>query len=169
MKTKEEVIKAAYGDMWSKLSENQQNYALKNNGTITFPPSKENGTPQLLSDLWDYFSKNGDKLYDQDYGNNFMSHHTPMSLKGIEDNNGWINVKDEFPKEQSIMYYGYKESWIDPDFCIDGVREFYYTGNNTNHDIYSFMWNDDSGEYVTVEKDIPTHWRIKNDFKKPLI
>ncbi|MDV3685297.1 hypothetical protein CMU45_02745 [Elizabethkingia anophelis] len=84
--TKHEAIKAAYGEYWAGLSNEQQKYALENNGWIDVKPN------QYQMDMFTRlkFNKNKHSV-------------RPKSLSGIETNNGWTRVEseDDLPKDRS--------------------------------------------------------------------
>ena len=88
--TKEEKIKEAWGENWSKISKENQKKALKNNGFVS----------QYYEDL---LSKETicRKLFDV----------RPKSLQGIETNNGWIKIEseDDLPKYIVDCWIIYKD------------------------------------------------------------
>lgn len=86
MKTKQEAIKAAYGEFWERLSPFQQEYALSENGTVQIGYTEEQ--KKLFSDI----RKSG--LFN-------VKPTMPKSLSGIGTNNGWTRIESEedLPKE----------------------------------------------------------------------
>lgn len=89
MKTKEEVIKEAWGFIWGKLNDTAKKCALENNGYIS---------GILANELHQPFTEWSTELKSW----------RPKSLRGIEDNNGWIRIESEadFPKD-SFNYYAF--------------------------------------------------------------
>jgi len=80
MRTKEEVIKSAWGEKWNDLPTGVQITALKNNGYVS----------QYFEDLLEIDERER-KVFEI----------RPKSLSGIEDNNGWTKIESEedLPKE----------------------------------------------------------------------
>ncbi|MCT3674463.1 hypothetical protein HZQ94_14845 [Elizabethkingia anophelis] len=111
---KQQAIKAAYGEHWVGLSNEQQKYALENNGWIDVKPS------QYQMDMFTRIKFNRNKHSIR-----------PSALNGIESNNSWTRIESEedLPKE-------YKNYWcrtyngdtkilrFDPEF-----KEWYYECN----------------------------------------
>lgn len=84
---KQQAIKAAYGEYWAGLSNEQQKYALENEGWIKVTPS------QFQMDM---FSRQ--KL-------NKNTHSVrPKCLTGIRNNNSWTRIESEedLPKDRNI-------------------------------------------------------------------
>lgn len=97
--TKEEKIKEAWGENWSKISKENQKKALKNNGFVS----------QYFEDLLT-IDKRERKLFEI----------RPKSLQGIETNNGWVKIEseDDLPKEKcDLLVY--------PEFENQFVFHFY--------------------------------------------
>ncbi|MEG0929878.1 hypothetical protein [Algoriella sp.] len=84
--TKEEKIKEAWGENWSKISKENQKKALKNNGFVS----------QYYEDL---LSKETicRKLFDV----------RPKSLQGIENNNGWIKGNEPNVPNESYFVFAF--------------------------------------------------------------
>lgn len=87
MKTKEEVIKEAWGIHWNKMDKRGQEQALEDNGYC-----HKNYVNSEID-----FEIEVHKYPDVDFIR-------PKSLQGIENNNGWIRIESEanLPKTQSI-------------------------------------------------------------------
>ncbi|OPC44639.1 hypothetical protein [Elizabethkingia anophelis] len=84
---KEQAIKAAYGEYWVGLSNEQQKYALENEGWIKVTPSQYQ---------MDMFSRQ--KL-------NKNTHSVrPKCLTGIRNNNSWTRIESEedMPKPKGV-------------------------------------------------------------------
>lgn len=114
MKTKEEVIKEAYGNDWIRLSEQTRDLALNNYGRIPFFKLEK-----YSSDSPEYI----------DCSKGFI---VPKSLQGIEDNNGWIKIESEadLPKEE------FNSVWIkhnDGDVLIIQCSNKYLLKNTTHY------------------------------------
>lgn len=91
MKTKEEVIKAAWEEYWDILPEEVQKDLLKYNGKLFLRTFHEFIKKESDPDTFDLIIEEISKDL-------FKSYFRPHSLKGIEDNNGWIRVADALPK-----------------------------------------------------------------------
>lgn len=85
---KEQAIKAAYGEYWIGLSNEQQKYALENEGWIKVTPS------QYQMDMFSRLKLNKNKHSVR-----------PKSITGIENNRGWTRIESEedLPKDD---YFG---------------------------------------------------------------
>lgn len=83
---KEKAIKAAYGEYWAGLSNEQQKYALENNGWIDVKPS------QYQMDMFTRIKFNRNKHSIR-----------PSALNGIESNNSWTRIESEedLPKDRN--------------------------------------------------------------------
>lgn len=83
--TKEEKIRESYGDYWDKINQQVKDCALKNNGWIN--SILEHPPTDVELEFGDYTFR-------------------PLSLQGIEDNNGWIKIEseDDLPKK-TIEYH----------------------------------------------------------------
>lgn len=88
---KHEAIKAAYGELFDKLTKELQEYSIKKNGWI---PSKMCSISINNGDIEDC------EMYFDDYVG-FTKHIRPKSLSGIENNRGWTRIESEedLPKE----------------------------------------------------------------------
>ncbi|MCL1692020.1 hypothetical protein M2T98_19565, partial [Elizabethkingia anophelis] len=87
--SKSEAIKSAYGEYWAGLSNEQQKYALENEGWIKVTPSQYQ---------MDMFSRQ--KL-------NKNTHSVrPKCLTGIRNNNSWTRIESEedLPKEGNLFW-----------------------------------------------------------------
>lgn len=84
MKTKEEVIKEAWGELWGKINKRGKEQAFEDNGYCH--------KNYIIAEI----SLETESLPYHD--NKFIR---PKSLNGIENNNGWIkiNSEEDFPKE----------------------------------------------------------------------
>lgn len=113
--SKEEKIKEAWGENWSKISKENQKKALKNNGFVS----------QYYEDL---LSKETicRKLFDV----------RPKSLQGIEDNNGWIKIENEedLPKENGI-YWTLRKGLIVPLYkeIFNDLNKEYWLNTYTHY------------------------------------
>ncbi len=85
--TKQQAIKAAYGEYWAGLSNEQQKYALENNGWIDVKPS------QYQMDMFTRIKFNRNKHSIR-----------PSALNGIESNNSWTRIESEedLPKPKGV-------------------------------------------------------------------
>lgn len=92
--TKEEKIKEAWGELWHSLHFAAKKCALENNGYIS--GILANGLKQPFTE------------WDEDVGA-----WIPKSLRGIENNNGWIKIEseDDLPKED-LVYWVVKDNQI---------------------------------------------------------
>ena len=108
--TKEEKIKEAWGENWSKISKENQKKALNNNGFVS----------QYFEDLLT-IDKRERKLFEI----------RPKSLQGIETNNGWIKIEseDDLPKDENIV-----EFWVYDDEEIVSAK-FMYESKRWYHDV----------------------------------
>ncbi|WP_407489188.1 hypothetical protein [Elizabethkingia anophelis] len=85
--SKNNAIKAAYGEYWAGLSNEQQKYALENEGWIKVTPS------QYQMDMFSRLKLNKN------------THSVrPKSITGIENNRGWTRIESEedLPKDRNI-------------------------------------------------------------------
>jgi len=123
---KQEAIKQAYGERWEFLKEN-----IDENGW--FPDSILGDSIWVLSEC------------ERTFINNEL-HWRMSSLKGIEDNNGWIKIESEedLPKEGDI-YYLCGKMFEDGNFVIDEM----------------FTYN-------SIDKDKFTHYRPIEQPKPPI-
>jgi len=115
--TKQEVIQEAYGKYFKKCSPNENGWSRLR--------------PQFMSkgELKDAFPL--------DYKNGYSSHlYLPKSLKGIENNNGWIKIESEadLPKDELGEYDG---CCIECDVFIRNIGaskiETLYSKNQITH------------------------------------
>ncbi|MCT3673311.1 hypothetical protein HZQ94_08945 [Elizabethkingia anophelis] len=84
---KQQAIKAAYGEYWAGLSNEQQKYALENEGWIKVTPS------QYQMDMFSRLKLNKN------------THSVrPKCLTGIRNNNSWTRIEGEedLPKDKTI-------------------------------------------------------------------
>lgn len=93
MKSKQEVIQEAYGEYWDGLSGAAKVCALSNNGIIS----------PLIS---------GCGIIPRDFITYNDMGFRPRSLKGIENNNGWIRIESEADLPTSGM-----KNYM---YCVDG-------------------------------------------------
>lgn len=84
---KQQAIKAAYGEYWIGLSNEQQKYALENEGWIKVTPS------QYQMDMFSRLKLNKNKHSVR-----------PKSITGIENNRGWTRIESEedLPKPKGV-------------------------------------------------------------------
>lgn len=129
--TKEEKIKEAWGEYFACLSNKTKQYILLNNGQVNVYLLPKEDKDMLLED-------NDIRRYDSDFictktdeGTKFMFR--PKSLKGIEDNNGWISLSGE-PNEiewvVNLELYNIKTK--EHYFCTD-ENEFIEIGRFTHY------------------------------------
>lgn len=93
MKTKQEVIKESYGEHWHSV-----NKYVDDNGWLVFPWSilhREDPIHAFDPPIGDIDEHPTGDLY------------RPASLRGIEDNNGWIRIESEedLPKESINCFF----------------------------------------------------------------
>lgn len=95
MRTKEEVIKEAWGEYWDKLTPDMQELCLqKNDGGL-----HQRDLFSLFQDVdLEFFEYYSSISAEEPYRKNGIR---PKSLSGIEDNNGWIRIESEedLPKD----------------------------------------------------------------------
>jgi hypothetical protein len=86
--TKEEVIKAAYGEHWEYFKDKQ----FDDNGYAMFEQNDDNHK------IWEEIT-----MQEHPYA---MRVYRPISLSGIENNNGWIKIESEadLPKESCRIW-----------------------------------------------------------------
>jgi len=114
--TKQEIIQEAYGEYWDLVKNN-----VNENGWV------ESGyfdTNTKLIKVNDNFKEKKETNYDQRNSNYIIWR--PLSLQGIENNNGWIKIEsdDDLPKEEddyhicienkdlSIAYFDKSDGWF---------------------------------------------------------
>ncbi|WP_430611514.1 hypothetical protein [Flavobacterium sp. JP2137] len=90
MKTKQEVIREAWGLLFDELPISAKHIAIRNDGFIS----------QYFKSRFDNSGIEFENTYS--YGNEFR----PKSLQGIENNEGWISIKSEedLPKETGCYH-----------------------------------------------------------------
>lgn len=97
---KREAIRNAYGEYWDKMSPELQEIALSSNGWIRMR--------DCIKELGEEFSVYSDDLETEsiEYA---VFKQRPISLQGIENNNGWIMIESEedLPTENSGLYFVY--------------------------------------------------------------
>lgn len=67
----------------------------------------------------------------------------------------WIKITHSFTHPlvgRPILLF--KEEFVHPEFCPDGVREGYYDGEQ----YHCVGWDSNNDEYNTVNDCQPTHW-----------
>lgn len=101
MKTKEEVIKDAWGDYWINMSPELRRIVILNSGSLH------------LRDFIKEFGFEDSFLYKFEvYQSPLVSISLiiPKSLQGIDNNNGWIKIEGEedLPKENDNYWVRYK-------------------------------------------------------------
>ena len=154
MKTKQQIIEEAWGENYPKFQE-----FIDENGWGKYP----------------YFQKHEmvEKLEIEFNSSDFR----PLSLTGIETNNGWTKVEELLPDE-GIEVLCFNEAWIDEDFNPKGIRIGFLNGSEwtTAHywnyqDTYitishSECDNDEFSDEIRINID-PTHYRLITD-KTPI-
>lgn len=98
MKTKQEAIKAAYGEFWERLSPFQQEYALSENGTVQIGYTEEQ--KKLFSDI-------------RKIGLFNVKPTMPKSLSGIGTNNGWTRIESEEDIPKGNGFAGFLLATVD--------------------------------------------------------
>lgn len=118
---KQEVIKQAFGKSWNKLSFSMQDHILNRHHWVDRSSNRMNLSP---SDL-------GFKNEDCEIRHEFWR---PISLKGIETNNGWIKIESsgDLPKEGEfrVWPFGRIENNI---FSARGVKMCYEAGRISHY------------------------------------
>lgn len=91
LEAKKEAIKKAYGEYWEQLTTKSKQIALLNNGWLHYDLITDD-TGTLLNCI--------EMERDIDY-------YRPKSLKGIENNNGWIKIESEadLPKDYNVSEF----------------------------------------------------------------
>jgi len=93
---KEQAIKAAYGEYWIGLSNEQQKYALENEGWIKVTPS------QYQMDMFSRLKLNKNKHSVR-----------PKSITGIENNRGWTRIESEEDLPKGNGFAGFLLATVD--------------------------------------------------------
>ncbi|MGI9582624.1 hypothetical protein ACR1PO_15620 [Chryseobacterium sp. RRHN12] len=147
MKTKQQVIEEAWGNNYPVFKE-----FIDENGWGKYPEFQKHEMVENVRPLEFNYS---------DF--------RPLSLHGIENNNGWIRVEDILP-EEGFEVICFNEKWIDEDFNPKGVRIGFLNGNEwtTAHywnyqDTYVTISYSDCDEEFSdeIRENIdPTHYRI---------
>lgn len=111
--TKEEKIQEAWGDVWKELPSLQKEGALKHNGWVShLGYSIED--KDLVKKLYQISKKEGWLVCDQ-----FTFR--PVSLSGIEYNNGWIKIDSEEDLPEESWNY-----WImQNDGRISAMKDYF--------------------------------------------
>lgn len=92
MKTKEEVIKEAWGVVWFLFDKQEKETVIKNNGYYKGSNDDIFEAIDQNEHLFDFIAEKGS---------------IPYSLEGIENNNFWIKIESEkdLPKEDNKICY----------------------------------------------------------------
>lgn len=121
---KQKAIKLAYGSKFSKV----------------FPWVDENGKFNLrarklieIDDLMKDFTKND--LIQELVNGQIETFIRPKSLKGIEDNNGWISVNDKMPTEIGMYFIVNNEGKVTIELASYNHKVFYRIEFMTNDTI----------------------------------
>ncbi|WBS75665.1 hypothetical protein PF438_04055 [Elizabethkingia meningoseptica] len=126
--SKNNAIKAAYGEYWAGLSNEQQKYALENEGWIKVTPSQYH---------MDMFSRL--KL-------NKNTHSVrPKSITGIRNNNSWTRIESEEDMPKEVGTY-----WVFNKITGKTERRFYVPTNK--NDIIFFRSNYTHYQPIEVPK-----------------
>ena len=130
--TKEDKIKEAYGEYWEsvKLLTDENGFICQS--TLFFPET-------VMMDKMEIQVK--------PFPPDGRCYWRPMTLKGIENNNGWIKIENEkdLPKEKGLKCLFLNKNNMHTTYISDDV-------------LYDSDWF--FRRY--------THWKIKNEFKYPL-
>jgi hypothetical protein len=137
--TKESAIISAYGKHWDSIDPAAQRGIIKNNGFMYFTRYEESKTPSQM-----FGEENIEKTFDF---SSELAGHRPISLNGLEDNNGWDFIDDE--NTASVK---------------DGIYYDLYDAENDD-----IIWGVEGVFFVLSLIGMPciTHIRISNN-KKPL-
>jgi hypothetical protein len=163
--TKQEKIQEAYGEHWEKVK-----YFVDKDGWFDaksfYGQAIHKGLVGLTMEISD--------PYDPKY----CYWKRPVSLSGINNNNGWIKVDDMLP-EEGIEVLCFNEAWINEDFNPKGIRIGFLNGSEwtTAHywnyqDTYmtiSHSYCDNDEEFSDEIRDNidPTHYMLFSD-KQPI-
>lgn len=140
MTPKQQAIKKAYGDKYDTLKDQ-----IDENGWVEHYPGKE-GHPNwrdLLKDEYELQCIEG-----------LPDYWRPASLNGLEDNRGWVSVKDRLPENVDPD----RERWIDIEYWIHTKHGGIFTANwdpdkkNGEHEWFVSDWN-------SIPVDEVTHWQ----------
>lgn len=135
MKTKEEVIKEAWGDYWLNMSAELRKIVVLNSGSLHLRDFiKEFGFEDSFLDKFEVYQS---PLVS-------ISLIIPKSLKGIKDNNGWIKIESEsdLPNENDNYWVRYK----------DGR---YSMSSYANHKLFNEDWIKKYSHYKPIIKPKP--------------
>lgn len=105
--TKQEIIKKAYGEYWDKVKDH-----VDEDGWIHFLP---HGMESFM------YKKGGESKY------------RPKGIKGIEHNNGWINVDDELKMPVNDATYLACDQWGYMSVCGYDSQIGWYPKIDGNH------------------------------------
>lgn len=148
MKTKEEVIKEAWGVLWDNVKS-----FIDKNGYVEFPTNAERQ---------DIFWKNGDYDYFQTedrLGYNGepvgVQRFRPQSLAGIENNNGWIKIESE--EDLPNKEYGH---------CFMILKGYIIYGGFRRYSKDTFYFFNSAGEGI-LQSNI-THYQLIETPKPPI-
>ncbi|AZA82189.1 hypothetical protein C1637_09835 [Chryseobacterium lactis] len=156
MKTKQQIIEKAWG-----LNYNEFKDFIDEDGWGKYPDFQKHEMTEKIKPLEFRFS---------DF--------RPLSLHGIENNNGWIKVEDVLPDEGREVVC-FNKAWINEDFNPKGIRIGFLNGSEwtTAHywnyqDTYvtishSYCDNDEEFSDEIRESIDPTHYRLITD-KPPI-
>ncbi|MGS4345062.1 hypothetical protein ACKUSY_05510 [Myroides odoratus] len=98
MKTKEQVIKEAWGIHFNCIGDKNREHCLKNDGWII--------TDMSDIDIEEVSNPKYDSKFECYHFDEWFYKIRPKSLQGIEDNNGWIRIesKDDLPIDNGGSY-----------------------------------------------------------------
>ncbi len=138
MKAKNKVIQDAYGEYYEKCKPD------------------ENGWSNEICDFFLDLNDNGEIDYWNFDVNNMWR---PLTLKGIENNNGWIKIESEkdLPKK-SLLF------WV--KLNSEGIKEFFHNKTSDGITYNRFMPN--SEFYIEEWMKYVTHYQLAITPPKPL-
>jgi len=147
--TKEELIKEAWGEYWSLFSTTTKERILLNKGSVDYfllSNQERDNTEELIGDIRKLECTNTDEGTKRFF--------RPLSLKGIEDNNGWIKInnKEDLPKEDVHCY-------IISKYSENSIMEAYYITTSNKFHVDAII------QYDTNEV---THYQVINKPNLPL-
>jgi hypothetical protein len=132
---KKKAIQDAYGDYWDKVKDN-----LWQDGWVeefTLSPK----TKRALSEFCER-----KKLRYAQVGNHFIYGFRPKVLDRLHDNNGWISIKDGFPKNVGYYFTFNSKGETNIDIAVKKIEHI-------NHKVFysiEFMSNDTVTHYQPI-------------------
>lgn len=145
MKTKEEIIKEAWGDLYN------HGVGIDNNGWLS-ENYLTNDQCKLLNSI-DSIEHTRKAAHDLGYYDSSISIYRPKQLQGIENNNGWIKIESEKDLPKEFCY-----CWIKvDDVVINGVLLFNPLSKTfTDNQIVS-DWNEITHMYIANKPKSPLY------------